>query len=300
MWFRDFAYYALRWTIIVGVLSALNPVYDIPTDASGLFWQIKLQQLLMGLGWGFLAALVFTLAQNGLNTQRRKPVSWMLAIGIWFGMGFLGALAMGRFADRSATPTVSKIETPEAREKSLQKASAQLGKELEEMKARAAKEQPDRPAAYVVQEEVQKKGAADLAKAVSNPAKQADIAADQFVGFYFVNTKARAAYCKELGVDISPFVQAFAKEHQALYQKSRMIHNRDPHGADMIETETYKTIAPHMRQVIADETKAAAQQNNITEKQLCQALAEHAQELVPEMMLEKINPPLYQAMMSAK
>ena len=87
VWFRDFAYYALRWTIIVGVLSALNPVYDIPTDASGLFWQIKLQQLLMGLGWGFLAALVFTLAQNGLNTQRRKPVSWMLAIGIWFGMG---------------------------------------------------------------------------------------------------------------------------------------------------------------------------------------------------------------------
>ena len=60
VWFRDFGYYALRWTIIVGVLTALTPVYDIPGDApSSTFWQIKLQQLLLGLGWGFLASFRF-------------------------------------------------------------------------------------------------------------------------------------------------------------------------------------------------------------------------------------------------
>lgn len=297
VWFRDFGYYALRWTIIVGVLSALQPVYDIPADASNLFWQMKLQQLLLGIGWGFVVATVFTVIQNGVNSARRRPVSWVIAIAVWIAMAFLGALLTGRFSQRASTPVA--VETPAAREKSLQKAAETLNKEFDEMRARAAKEQPDRPPSYVVADEMLKKGEAKLA-AATTPAKKADVAADQFIGFYFVNTKTRAAYCNTLGVDITSFVKAFAEDHAGFYQKSRQIHNRDPHGADQIEAGVYKMIEPQMQQFVAEDMKEAAKQNNVTEKRICEVFAENAREIAKEFALSAVNPTLYKAMMEAK
>lgn len=193
--------------------------------------------------------------------------------------------ALNRFRDKPPTRSVSSIHT--------------LTREFDEMKAKAAREQPHRPTAYVVLEEAVKKSNASLARE-TNLTKKADEAANQFLGFYLVNTKALAEHCRRLGVDIAAFVQAFAGEHAALYQKSRQIHDRDPDGADKMEAEVYRALEPQLDQMMADSMKAAAQQYGASEQQVCQAIADHPKEMASQFTLAKVNPGLHQALTEAR
>ena len=96
IWWRDFGYYTLRWTVLLGVLSAINYT-DVPANApNGYFWQAKLLQLVLGIGVGVICATLFTLLQNGLNTQRRKVLSWVFAIVTMISVNLLFALGTGR------------------------------------------------------------------------------------------------------------------------------------------------------------------------------------------------------------
>jgi len=43
--------------------------------------------------------------------------------------------------------------------------------------------------------------------------KQKAVAGD-FMGFYLVNSWQRAVFCSNLGVEITPFINAFVESHQ--------------------------------------------------------------------------------------
>lgn len=96
IWFKDFAYYVV-WFVLWGALfSFLQPV-TTEQMAGTSFSAVKVQQAMLGAGFGVICATVFTILQNRLNHLRRKWVSWVLAIGTWVAINFALAFAMGRF-----------------------------------------------------------------------------------------------------------------------------------------------------------------------------------------------------------
>jgi nitrate reductase gamma subunit len=96
VWLRNFGHYTIWFVTWGALLSFLQPV---TTDqmAGTSFWAVKVQQAMLGAGFGVICAIAFTLLQNGLNQSRRKWISWLLAIGTWLTMNLALAFAMGRF-----------------------------------------------------------------------------------------------------------------------------------------------------------------------------------------------------------
>lgn len=74
---RDFRYYVLWWMFWASLFSVLQPVADVGEE----FGVLKALQFGFGLLWGAILGTTFTVAQNTINKPRRRPVSWMLAIG---------------------------------------------------------------------------------------------------------------------------------------------------------------------------------------------------------------------------
>ncbi len=88
---RDWGYYSLWWGLIFTILGSLM-YRDGPQDQ---FLNPALQQALFGLAFGLVCALVFTLVQNGVNKERRKVKSWILAVLIWIVMRLAWLFAAG-------------------------------------------------------------------------------------------------------------------------------------------------------------------------------------------------------------
>jgi len=86
--------YLLWWCLWMGIGGMLQPVTGDAAETN--FWGVKLVQLSWGIGFGVLCAAMFTLAQNTLNVQRKKYVSWANAIVIWMGMKFAIAALTGQ------------------------------------------------------------------------------------------------------------------------------------------------------------------------------------------------------------
>jgi uncharacterized membrane protein YagU involved in acid resistance len=60
------------------------------------WWQLKLTQALVGLLFGLVCAVVFTMAENTWNTVRVKWKSWALVVATWLlvKVVFVSALAI--------------------------------------------------------------------------------------------------------------------------------------------------------------------------------------------------------------
>jgi len=95
-WFKDFGYYTI-WFVVWGALFSFLQFVTTEQMAATTFWAVKIQQAILGAGFGVICAIIFTILQNGINAQRRKPLSWVLAIGTWIFINLLLAVAMGRF-----------------------------------------------------------------------------------------------------------------------------------------------------------------------------------------------------------
>jgi nitrate reductase gamma subunit len=93
LWFKDFGHYVLWFVVWGSLLASLQPVIVAGTT----FWALKVQQALLGAGFGVACAIAFVLLQNRLNATRRKWLSWVLAISTWLGVGVLLGYTTGRF-----------------------------------------------------------------------------------------------------------------------------------------------------------------------------------------------------------
>lgn len=131
------------------------------------------------------------------------------------------------------------------------------------------------------------------------PGNRAFFAASQFMGFYLANFTVRTEYCQALGVDISPFANAFKAEHEVLYLKSREIFSRKGVSPDGIETKMLKSLGPKMRKVVAADMAKIGDSLKISKVQVCKLFIKRGKRLAAAMLLSKKNPPLYQALVSA-
>src|SRR5438309_10103170 len=95
-WFKDSGHYVI-WFVIWGALFSFLQFVPSEQIAGTTFWAVKVQQALLGAGFGVVCAIVFTILQNGVNAARRKWLSWVLAIGTWVTINLSLAYATGRF-----------------------------------------------------------------------------------------------------------------------------------------------------------------------------------------------------------
>jgi hypothetical protein len=77
-WTRWWGYLA-RWLIFGLAVSVFQPV----ADSADPWWQLKLTQAVVGLLFGLACAVVFTLAENTLNTPRVQWKSWGIVVSTW-------------------------------------------------------------------------------------------------------------------------------------------------------------------------------------------------------------------------
>lgn len=78
LWTRWWGY-LVRWLVFGLVVHVFQPVSENPA----YFWVQKLDLALIGLLFGLVCALVFTLAENVLNTPRVKWKSWLIVLATW-------------------------------------------------------------------------------------------------------------------------------------------------------------------------------------------------------------------------
>ncbi len=90
-WTRWWGYLA-RWLIFGLAVHVFVPV----AESTEPWWQLKLQQAAVGLLFGLAGAVVFTLAENALNTPRLAWKSWAIVVATWLlvKVVFVSAIAI--------------------------------------------------------------------------------------------------------------------------------------------------------------------------------------------------------------
>ena len=101
---------------------------------------------------------------------------------------------------------------------------ADVKSEVDKLKAEAAKKHPGMAQSDAMKE-VSIERAGEMLK-TGDAETRAKTAAGLFYGSYFMNTRARPAYCKQRGVDLAPFVAAFDQAHREELARARDIFVR--------------------------------------------------------------------------
>ncbi|CAN7781039.1 hypothetical protein LJR296_008005 [Cupriavidus necator] len=192
---------------------------------------------------------------------------------------------------------VKALRQESADRDAIARGAAKAEQSMRDLQAQAANEHPDKPLGEARQIASTEVSQAELSRK-SGQAK-ADAAAGQFLGYYLVNVRARADYCKAQGIDIGPFVDAFKRQNAAFYAKSRAIHARGPVSPDDLETKFYEQLRPSLESTIQDNTTDFAARNNMTVAEVCQGLADKPEESAKLLDLAHLNPALYDALSNA-
>lgn len=117
------------------------------------------------------------------------------------------------------------------------------------------------------------------------------LAATQFIGYYNANTKSRSEICSNLGVDISPFVNAFKAAHINEYRIASEAYAK--HNASLDEELVAEV---HTRPGLKQAMEYMAGINNFTLKQLCVDFAQSADHYASGYASQKMQPETYAAL----
>jgi hypothetical protein len=101
----------------------------------------------------------------------------------------------------------------------LNSPAAQAEGEVYKMEREAQRQQPGKPIAVAMNNYAIGKASEELA-ATASPEERRLKAAQIFIGYYLINTRGRAEYCQERGVDVSAFVDEFARLHRPQYDRA--------------------------------------------------------------------------------
>lgn len=118
------------------------------------------------------------------------------------------------------------------------------------------------------------------------PNQKLKSAVSMFMGFYFINTRGRPAFCSEQGVDISSFVMAFEQEHASELTKVRSVLSK----ASFTEEQLYNVIKPQMRKQVIQDMNDLASMSKIGLTEACQLLADNGDATAADMHISKIQP----------
>jgi hypothetical protein len=209
----------------------------------------------------------------------------------------LAAIVMVLFAisfDFVRHRMASPREKPDNRAK-----AAAIARKIEEnnmaasgMSIEKAEERPS----VAAQQEATESMARKLAR--QSGAERAGTAADNFWGFYLINTRARRDYCAGKGVDIGPFVRAFEDYHAPEVAIATEIYRASPErpGVDKL----YEMIKPDVEATVAQDQADMAAGLHVSQKEACEFLLKNAEAMLAEVNLKKMQPAVYSALHSAK
>lgn len=176
-----------------------------------------------------------------------------------------------------------------------QGAMAAAEDKIDQIRQRAAQNHPDMQTSEAMRQEAVAMASEKL-NAETDQRKRLTTAASNFMGFYLINTRERAKYCLENGVDISPFVSAFEQGHAAEYAKARTALA----GAPVTEDKLYAMLQPQLRPLIVQDMTDIASQNNVSIKGACELIADNGAALADQMHISKAQPVVYMALMEVK
>jgi len=164
--------------------------------------------------------------------------------------------------------------------------------EIDAIRADVRKNNPDEPEVLAVHEAASKKMVENINAKGTIKEKQ-KTAAGSFLGYYLVNYRQRAEYCKNLGVDITPFISAFKALHEDEYAVAVKAVSATSEKID----ELFRGLQPQLVTVIEQDMEYVANENGVSLAEACRLISDHADILVPDMHISLSQPLVYQALM---
>ena len=157
-------------------------------------------------------------------------------------------------------------------------------------------EKPEERPSAVAQQEATESMARKLARQTG--AEKAGTAADNFWGFYLINTRARLEYCAGKGVDIGPFVRAFEDYHAPEVAIAKDIYRASPERPPV--DKLYEMIKADVEATVAQDQADMAANLHASQKEACAFLVKNTDAMLAEVNLKKMQPAVYAALHDAK
>lgn len=179
--------------------------------------------------------------------------------------------------------------------RSVQKVAAVSEKAMADLREEAVRKNPDLSVSEALKQEAGKQMTATIEAQSGDRAKQANTAADQFWGFLLVNTRSRVDFCKELGVDISPFREAFESVHREEIARATAIYAQ--RGAD--KEKLYQILKAQLRKSTEQDMRDFAKGANTDLPGACRVVAQNGPDLANEIRFSKNLPAVHKALMAA-
>ncbi len=171
------------------------------------------------------------------------------------------------------------------------KAVVKAERVMEQTRKDGIEKNPNMPAGEAHRREAVAVSTANIA-AQPNDKKRFLTAASTFMGFYLVNARERLDYCRERGVDATPFAAAFEDVHRSELAVARA----GLAEAAVKEEELYKMLQPQFRKTIVEDMNDMAASQKLSVKQACELIAENGKEFAVEMHISKSQPAVYQVL----
>jgi hypothetical protein len=177
---------------------------------------------------------------------------------------------------------VKEYKDQQFQSESLEKASERVATNVEQdikvAKSKATKEKP----AMLHLVEKQRKDLTSKLNAASTEKKKLNVAANTFMGAYFLNARNRPDYCTSLGIPINSFVRLYKQEHHQLFTIAEKIQIQDhaEHGYTYDIDRLYKLMSSSGDKIIVQDMKDAASAVKMSEKELCQSFEQDSIEWV--------------------
>jgi hypothetical protein len=220
------------------------------------YWSAKIMQAALGAGGAAIGFFVivgitklFNVSKTASDTAKR------------YGCIIFALMAV------QANGALSAFLNPDA---DIKRATEALNASSEKMISEA-KPENGKTASEVMAEKSRASSVELLSKMPKS--EQTEAAADQFFGFFIVNTRIRPEYCSALGVQIPSFVKEFTAVNQKSLDVARTVEAKN---AQWDEEKIYRMIRPSMIKNIDFMMKDEAIKLNMNDKELCAAYESQA------------------------
>lgn len=281
-WKQDITYYVPRWLafgVLVGFLGGgvILPPNGNTTMPNGYYWHVILyQHLPIGIIYGLLSGVLFVFLQRLWNTDGKRVKWWVnvLAAIIVVTIGIFGA-------QTAINQTLAESQTTQG--------------VIQGLAIKAQKDYPNLSYTEANRQESIRQANAALTGATSQ-LERAQNAAGTFLGFYFGNTRARSEFCKNLGVDISKFLQGFNGAFKAEYDKAILIIGRDGVTAPQVWEASRDQLLSFTAKNMVD----LAQRQHMSTADVCRQVEQMADYQIKRQTDLFVNSPTDQALMSTQ
>jgi len=168
---------------------------------------------------------------------------------------------------------------------------AKIEQLMENIKKEGVQKHADAPVSEAMHKEAVEQTSVKL-KSEPDKRKRLETAAGNFFGFFLVNTRERAEFCREQGVDIAMFVSAFERGHTTELANARSALS----NSSVSEDKLYAMLKPQLRKVIEQDMRDIASANKISLREACELISKEGTKLATEMHISKVQPDVYRVL----